>query len=114
MRAARLARFAGGTKPAAMSVNTNPPNVSNLDNTSKDARDKVNSPTATGDADDGLSILISMGFDKEKSTQMLEITAGDVEQAVALLTSQWIYCTVINITRSIYIYINIYKYDMRR
>ena len=88
MRAARLARFAGGTKPAAMSVNTKPPNVSNLDNTSKDARDKVNSPTATGDADDGLSILISMGFDKEKSTQMLEITAGDVEQAVALLTSQ--------------------------
>ena len=88
MRAARLARFAGGTKPAAMSVNAKPPNASNANDTSKDAKDKVNNPTATGDAGDGLSILMSMGFDKEKSTQMLEITGGDVEQAVVLLTSQ--------------------------
>ena len=88
MRAARLARFAGGTKPAAMSVNAKPPNASNANDTSKDAQDKVNNPTATGDAGDGLSILMSMGFDKEKSTQMLEITGGDVEQAVVLLTSQ--------------------------
>ena len=37
------------------------PNVSNLD---RKMPGQVNSPT-TGDADDGLSILISMGFDRE-------------------------------------------------
>ena len=88
MRAARLARFAGGTKPAAMSVNAKPPNASNANDTSKDAQDKVNNPTATGDAGDGLVFSCRWDLIEEKSTQMLEITGGDVEQAVVLLTSQ--------------------------
>lgn len=88
MRAARLARFAGGAKPAAMSVNTISSKASNDKDVSNDVQGQANVPTASDGANDGLSTLVSMGFDKAKATQMLEITAGDVEQAVALLTSQ--------------------------
>ena len=41
----------------------------------------------TKEQSEGLKQLISMGFSEEASRQMLEITNGDVENALAILTS---------------------------
>ena len=50
--------------------------------------DDDNSNKKVEQESDGLKQLISMGFSEIQSKQMLEITNGDIQNAIALLTSQ--------------------------
>ena len=105
MRAARLARFGGGPKPSKTSakivassstkttakMTQNNTNTSNNDNNNNDKSNSNSSSNIdnnkTKEQSEGLKQLISMGFSEEASRQMLEITNGDVENALAILTS---------------------------
>jgi nucleoredoxin len=97
MRAARLARFSGGAKKASSSSSevlvkkkavetSSDVKTVNVDNYNKNHGDD-NSNKKVEQQSDGLQQLISMGFSEVQSKQMLEITNGDVQNAIALLTS---------------------------